>query len=419
MVEVIASCCWLGPIFILICVIFHPGDMGAGAHSVNLISSVLETMSALKSALATIHEDQVASRAQQVVSMGALSDGIFALKRVLDARLEECDMSQATQARHGGIFQFEYLTDELPPMVDAADYRVADLERILQEQRSVVGFLKSSELECRQKAIDPFFKQVARVLGCEIINSDSASSRLIVRVGNMEFSGNTDILIGPVDALPLLPIEVKPMTGKHGLKGVQFTKESFSHKTQIALQCAAFQAQCSNSRTQFSCLLTNLCSLYVVQIKSYDAVTISTRIFKVVQDGNHFVRAILRAADDNRSLTKDQKQDVAGPWTCETTTVFDCDRQDPGVSGIPQVPQGSGLLDEGYVAEQGGGDNLSMKAAQMHSNFESLLPTQQQQKSDIRHIYTRLWLRNCAPDCGQLYDISSISNVESVSCSWE
>lgn len=382
-----------------------------------LITTVLgqmfgKSLQSMLGSLASIHEDQVALQD----SIGAVKDGLSSFKQSFDSLRDNCDMSQATQCKHVNMFEFEAI-QEFPPMVDAADPRVSALVKKLKFYRSAQDFNRNNESQCRLHSIDPFFDQVASALKCELIKPDDLHNSLIVRLGRVEFRGKADLLVGHADVLPLLPIEIKPMAGPYRLKGTGFDNEDFKHKTQIALQCAAFQAQCGDSATEYSCLLTNLLVLYVVQIKSYNATTISTRIFQVVEAENLFVRAVLRAADDNRSLTQDLKKFAVGPWICEAANAFDCHRKDPAVSGIPQVPQGSGVLEDNLVAGQGGGDNSCLSATKMQTNFERLLPTRNQQKSDIRPNFTRAWLRLSARE--HLNDLSSISNVESNACLWE
>lgn len=386
--------------------IFYSGGVSVDAVAVELVS--LRQM--IGSSLASIQEDRVAIHDAMHNSIGVIADGLSALKQSFQSLnlWEDCKMSQATDCKHAKMFEFEAV-QELPPMVDATDSRVSGLVEKLKFFRSASGFRKDVEKECRENSIDCFFKEVAIVLDCDIVKSDIVDNSLIVKLGKYEFKGKTDILLGHSHKFPLLPIEVKPMKG--GLKGKTFQSEIFRTKTQIALQGACFQSQCGDSATQYSCLLTNLLVLYVVQIKSYNGSTISARIFKVVQAEELFVRAVLRAADDNRILTHDLNEVVVGPWICEAANTFDCDRKDPAVSGIPQVPQGSGVLEENLVAGQGGGGNLSMSASEMRTNFERLLPTQKQQKSDIRANFTRAWLSVSVPE--HLHDLSSTSHVES------
>lgn len=342
-------------------------------------------------------------------SIGALSDGLAAVKLSFDGMREKCNMSQAVSIKHHSIFEFEVLED-LPLMVDAEDSRIAGLVANLQRFRGVEGFQKHDETQCRVKVIDPFFCEVAKVLDCGIVPPNDSNRNLTVRVRNFEFKGQTDLCVGQGDSIPLLAIEIKPMQGDLHLKGKGFIGERFKHKTQIALQCAAFQAQCCDSAIPYSCLLTDLHSLYVVQIKSYDVNKIAARVFEVVQKEDEFVRAVLRAADDNKGLTKVLDKLTAEPLTCEAAIGFDCNRQDPQVSGVPIFPRHSGVPENPPFSREVG-NYVGMSAEKDGWSFEPLLPTQQQQKSDIRPLYTRVWMRLSARE--HLRDIGSASNIGS------
>jgi len=354
--------------------------------------------------LATIQENQVLLQD----SVGAVKDVVSTVKSTFDGWRETCDMSKATKTKHDKNFSFTVVDDD-PPMVGANDARISDLVQHLVRCRGVGGFTQSVESACRENAVDGFFQKVATALGSQVVNS--ASRLLTVRVAQTEFSGYTDILIGQETTLPLLAVEVKPMTGEHRLKGNGFNSEMFSHQTQIVLQCTALQAQCLASRGSYSCVLTNLSSLYIVQVTSYDANTIYSRAFRVVKDATEFVRAVLRAADDNGGIVAG-KRDTG--LICEAAQGFDSNRPDPEHGGIPQVPRSSASADpvlHGGGGARGGGDLCGTRVAaeQAAWRFERLLPTTSQQKSDVRPNFTRAWVRLSSREC--LHDMSNSAVV--------
>jgi hypothetical protein len=360
-----------------------------------------------RAALNTIREDQVAMSD----SLCAVSDKVSSVKHALDGTREKCSMSQATRTKHVAIFEFKVVPDS-PPMVLMTDTRIDGLVEKLKTARSATDFEKSNEAACRTNSIDGFFSNVADVLRCETINSNKSTSSLTVRVAKFEFTGCTDILIGHQKKLPLLAIEVKPMAGERRLKGEEFTKELFCHQTQIVLQCAALQAQCRNSTNNFSCLLTNLLSLYVVKITSYDASTIRATIFKVLNNEKDIVRAVLRSADDNGTLPPISDELVSGPLTCETANHFDRSRTEPELSGIPQVLAGTSSAGNTVPQLSGnhgvGGTLMSGEDGTL--TFERLLPTHKQQKSDIKPNFVRAWIR--LNDHRHLQDLGSSANIE-------
>jgi len=341
-------------------------------------------------------------------SVGAVKDTLTAVKSTIDGWREICNMSKATHGKHDSIFYFA-VVDEDPPMVEASDARISNLVKQLKRYRKVTGFRMNDEPACREHAIDCFFKEVANALGSEIVNS--ARRLLTVRVAQTEFSGLTDLLVGQETTLPLLTIEVKPMLGEHRLRGEGFNSEKFGHKAQIVLQCAALQAQCVEYHGLFSCVLTNLKSLYIVQVTAYDANTISSRAFRVVKDETKFVRALLRAADDNGGLIGGTRDKAL---ICESAQGFDSARPHPAHGGIQQFPQRSSV-DTGSVVrgggEPGGGDisGTTMVTKQAAWNFERLLPTPSEQKSDVRPNFTRAWVRLSSRE--YLNDLNSSANV--------
>uniref|UniRef100_A0A7S1DLQ0 Uncharacterized protein n=1 Tax=Hemiselmis andersenii TaxID=464988 RepID=A0A7S1DLQ0_HEMAN len=365
--------------------------------------------------LATIHENQVLLQD----SIGAVKDAVSTVKSTVDGWRDQCKMSAATKGKHFNIFHFNVLEED-PPMVDELDTRIRNLVEKLQGCRQAEGFDRTNESDCRTHAVDVFFQEVATVLESEIVKSTTAGRLLTVRVAQTEFSGFTDVLIGQGSTLPLLAVEVKPLKGNQSLKGNGFDSELFGHKTQIVLQCAAVQAQCSEAPGLYSCLLTNLESLYMVQVTSYDANTIHSRAFRVVQDATKFVRAVLRVADDNRGLAKETS---CMPLICEAAQGFDSNRRDPTThGGIQQILRAAGArADEpqGGEMERGGGHNpgARMTAEQAEWSFERLLPTVSQQKSDVRPNLTRAWVRLCSRDYFQ--DLSSFANVSSSGAAFE
>jgi len=384
------------------------------ADSAGLGEQFCQLKLAVQGSLATIQETQALIQD----SVGAVKDEVAIVKTTVDSWREHCNMSAASSKKHGNNFVFDVSNDN-PPMVDESDSRIRSLMQCLQECRQKSDFNKSVEAACRSNAVDVFFRAVATALESDIVSSNDTKCSLTVRVARTEFSGRTDLLVGHESTLPLLAVEVKPMMGEHRLRGDGFSSELFSHKTQIALQCTAFQAQCCASSTLYSCLLTNLLSLYVVQVTSYDSNTISSLTFKVVQEEKEFVRAVLHAADANAGLTASAS---ASPLVCEAAKGFNSERPDPAVAGLPQFPQSSSVPADqlcGGAAHRGGGDcgSARMAAERATWNFESLLPTQRQQKSDVRPNYTRAWVRLSARE--HLQGLDSLANVGAQTVVWE
>lgn len=406
---------------LVLCMCTFASGAGAGGASADIATVLLEKLDLdRKRLLATIRENHVMVTDMVRDTMGAVKDEVNNVRNTINGWRLECNMSKATNTHHGGMFEFEDLKDDMPPMVSEEDPRIQDLLRVLNNFRLNKGYNRKNEAACRENAVDKFFGEVAKKLKCDILNSDDADSSLIVRVGKVEFTGQTDLIIGQKGSLPLLSIEIKPMEGSHRLNGNGFSEESFSHRTQIVLQCAAFQAQCGASATAYSGLLTNLISLYVVKIKSYDANTVSARVYGVVQDGKSFVRAVLRAADDNSALLKVSDKLGVGPLICEAANGFDSDRRDPAVSGIPQFPNGStNVPADQSLGGDGGCDEagLSLSAKTAPWTFEHLLPTHRQQKSDVRPNFTRTWVRLSARE--HLQNLCNAANVESTASAWE
>jgi hypothetical protein len=343
-------------------------------------------------ALATIQENQVSIQSQltfQAASVGALHDSMNKTIAAVEGLFQECNMSQVSEKQHAECFTWNFCGE--PPMVSEDDKRVASLAETLTKFRDVKGFNKSSEKLCRKKAVDPFFTEFAKCTGVAMMVADEVKYCLRVNIGHTSFKGLTDILLGPKAGCPQLVIEVKPMAGKSSLTGKQFSDLTFRTRTQVVLQCAAFQSLDRNSGNPFSCVLTDLLTMYVVQVESYNSNQICANIFRAVTEPNDFVRALLHASDSNKLIPK-RADDIRGPIVCFTSERFDSTRPDPSFQGFPTAHSDSGS--SGPIASAHGTANHSGLAGNICSktgNFESLLPLECHQEHGIRANYTHAW----------------------------
>lgn len=307
----------------------------------------------------------------------------------VEGLFKECNMSQVTERQHAEFFTWKFCGE--PPMVSEGDQRVQGLADTLKKIRLVKGFSKSSEKLCRKNAVDPFFTEFANCTGVAMTAADEAKYCLSVNLGHTSFKGLTDILLGPKAGFPQLVIEVKPMAGQSSLAGRHFSELTFRTKTQVVLQCAAFQSLYRNSGNLFSCVLTDLLTMYVVQVESYNSNQICAKIFHAVTEPNNFVRALLHASDNNKLIPK-RANDLRGPIVCFTSERFDSTRPDPSFEGFPTAHSDSGS--SGPIASAHGTANHSGLAGNMCSktgNFESLLPLECHQEHGIRANYTHAW----------------------------
>lgn len=350
-------------------------------------------------ALATIQENQVSIQENQVsiqgqltfqaASVGALHDSMKKTIAAVEGLFQECNMSQVTEKQHAECFTWNFCGE--PPMVSKDDKRVAGLAETLTKFRDVKGFRKSTEKLCRTNAVDPFFTEFAKCTGVAMMVADEVKYCLRVNIGHTSFKGLTDILLGPKAGCPQLVIEVKPMAGISSLTGKQFSDLTFRTRTQVVLQCAAFQSLYRNSGNLFSCVLTDLLTMYVVQVESYNSNQICANIFRAVTEPNDFVRALLHASDSNKLIPK-RANDIRGPIVCFTSERFDSTRPDPSFQGFPTAHSDSGS--SGPIASAHGTANhsgLSGNICSKPGNFESLLPLECHQEHGIRANYTHAW----------------------------
>lgn len=284
--------------------------------------------------LATIHEAQVHIEQR----IGAVHDTANTTKAVVENLLTKCDMSHATEKDHLELFDF-HDCEEYPPMVKDTDVRISGLVQRLRHFRRLSSFEKRNEKACRDSAIIPFFQDVARVMEAQTIVPDGEEYFLKVNVAGTSFRGKTDLVLCSDGEMPMIGIEMKPMQGDNCLKGTHFMEEQFKHRTQIVLQCVAFQSFCQ-SASQFSCILTNLNCMYVVRVRSYDASQISTEFFKCVDDERFFVRALLQAVESNSSISKLENR-LGHPLTIFTAEGYECDPIEGASGGIPQARTGT------------------------------------------------------------------------------
>jgi len=364
------------------------GNAAAGQDEGTKFLSVGEVVRAL----ATIQENQVSIQSQltfQAASVGALHDSMNKTIAAVEGLFQECNMSQVSEKQHAECFTWNFCGE--PPMVSEDDKRVAGLAETLTKFRDVKGFSKSIEKLCRKNAVDPFFTEFAKCTGVAMMVADEVKYCLRVNIGHTSFKGLTDIVLGPKAGCPQLVIEVKPMAGISSLTGKQFSDLTFRTRTQVVLQCAAFQSLYRNSGNLFSCVLTDLLTMYVVQVESYNSNQICANIFRAVTEPNDFVRALLHASDSNKLIPK-RADDIRGPIVCFTSERFDSTRPDPSFQGFPTAHSDSGS--SGPIASAHGTANhsgLSGNICSKTGNFESLLPLECHQEHGIRANYTHAW----------------------------
>ena len=337
------------------------------------------------------------------MSFGAILQTLHQTTAAVDNLRDKCNMSKATEREHKEVFDFKF-HDGLPPMVDDTDVRIQKLVEQLKYFRQVKRFDKSNESECRSNAIDPFFEDVATCLEVEKVSANTLNHLLKVKVGRSIFEGNSDLFLGPKDGHPTLGVEIKPMKGDSQVPNA-YSKLSFNQKAQIVLQCASLQSVFVNTGIPFSCVLTNLNVMYVVQVESYDGGKITAKFFRGLSIPHEFVRALLKAADLNASITSSSRV-FSGPVVCDTTDTYDCNRPDLKFSGIPQFSRntGVGTNDSGRDQETNANDDVdhvtlsdSIPSTSGCFGFERMLPLAHHQKHGIRANYTQIWLRLSEP----------------------
>jgi hypothetical protein len=270
----------------------------------------------------------------------------------IEGIMDQCDMSRASSMGSRDLFIFKESQSD-PPMVAKDDPRVKGLVQVLHQLRSQnsQNFRTDDEKLCRDKCIIPFFQAVAQVYRVSTTEPNSPGNQLKVFIGRKWFHGYTDLFVGGEKELInereklILMIEMKPMTGDLKLKGTGFHNEKYAYQAQIVLQGAAIQSCCTDI-TPFSCILTNLRHMYVLQVTSYNSIQITAQTFKCVSDESKFVRAVLKAADTNKQIQKQfdaNKQSIM----CVTSLGYDSHISSLALGGIPQVQasaQGTGTM---------------------------------------------------------------------------
>ena len=382
--------------------------------------------------LATIHENNIYVGQRMVYieqRLGAVQDTANTTLLALECTMNKCEMSSVKSGQHAGLFHFD-ACDEYPPMVADTDDRISNLVERLQHFRQLSGFRRNDEAMCRDMAIKPFFECVAAYSDALIEVPNGEDLFLKVNIGGTSFDGKTDLILRSKGGMPILAAELKPMTGDYRLKGTDFERETFRHKSQIVLQCTAFQSICRSSK-QFSCILTNLTFMYVVQIISYDADKISARIFKGLREERLFVRALLQALESNSSIPKQEKS-LGHPIRVFTAESYDCNEIGPSYGGNAQTPaagaQNATDALHGKGTSQSAADGSSVecvnkedpKAAEDENRtqlsgvcFEEWLPCKSQQKTCVKPNFVRAWL-HMSPVALQhepLVDCSSQLNI--------
>ena len=372
--------------------------------------------------LSTIHENQAyLEQNVEVIQQrfGALQDTINMSVAAVENLFIKCDMSQASEKEHNELFDFNVL-EEYPPMVEDTDGRISNLVQCLQHFRKIRISNRSDEVQCRDKAIIPFFEEVARVVGATTKIPDADEYSLKVNIAGKSFSGKTDLVLYREGELPILGVEMKPLAGDYCLKYANFNQEKFRHKAQIVLQCVAFQSICSDS-SQCSCILTNLKGMSVVQIQSYNATQISAQIFKCVTEERTFVKALLKALDSNSSIPKLESR-LGHPISIFTASKWDSSCICPTFGGIHQVSSGMSAAKSTGAAHGTGrkqracggtcgksdksDDHCGAKALRKAFCFEKFLPSMRHQKSDVKPNFTQAWLHMSA-----LNDCSNQNNI--------
>jgi hypothetical protein len=378
--------------FHIVVTAFHYPGREAGSDDV----TQSERLGELLRLVLTIHEQQASFQEKQdsfeeksAIAIAALQNSVNRTSYVVEANLSPCDMSHATQKNHAGMFQFNYDDHNAPPMVSSGDARVAPLVEALRKYRNGKGFSRINEALCCTKAFRPFFTEFARSLRSSMIVPDADQYCLKVNIGNTSFTGRSDIVVGLKGCFPQLVIEVKPMAGNCSLQGKTFSELPFSTRTQVVLQCAAFQSLCKENGKSFSCVLTDLLTMYVVQVESFNSRQICAKIFSAVTDEKDFIRALLFAYDSNELISK-RSTCFKGPIVCFTAEGYDSNR--PPEVPFTQVPSGSSSPGRA-TSQVSGAKHSSLAGAKCSRNegFESLLPPACQ-KHGIRTNFTEAWM---------------------------
>jgi hypothetical protein len=272
----------------------------------------------------------------------------------IEGIMDQYDMSSAASTGNRDLFKFTNMPRD-PPMVPRDDPRVHSLVQALRQFRLLGKDRRllhtTNEKQCRDTCIIPFFKVVAEVYGVSTAEPNSAEHQLKVFIGKKWFHGYTDLFVGGEKALInkmdelILMIEMKPMTGGCSLNGTGFENEKPAYQAQIALQAAAIQS-CCLGLTPFTCILTNLRHLYVLEVTSYNSIQITAQTFKCVSDESKFVRAVLKAADTNKQIQK-QYDTNRKSIMCVTGLGYDSSLSSLALGGIRHVQtstQGTGTM---------------------------------------------------------------------------
>ena len=329
-------------------------------HTLAEVKDTLEKQAADTAEVKDTLEKQAADTAEvknalekQAADTAEVKDALDKQTAALEGIMDQFDMSDVGTQANKDVFHFQDIESD-PPMVDSDDPRVGGLVQALHRLRSrkCRQFNTCMERLCRDNCIIPFFRAVADVYRATTIEPNEDKYQLRVLLGRKWFHGYTDLFVGGEKALIdqekgelILVIEMKPIAGNLKLKGPFFTKEGFRVQAQIALQAAAIQSCCVDS-TLFSCILTNLDRMYVVQVTSYNSHQITAQAFKCVTDESKFVRAVLKAADTNNQI---QKQLLANRQSimCVTSQGHDSHLSSLALGNISQIQaksQGTGAM---------------------------------------------------------------------------
>ena len=284
--------------------------------------------------------------AKQTAATAEIKDTLAKQTAAIEGIMDQLDMSEASSKGSRDLFNFKEIQSD-PPMVPKDDPRVEGLVQVLRLLRSQNSQNFDTDVEklCRDNCIIPFFQAVAKVYGASTIEPNLSKYQLKVLLGRKWFHGYTDLFVGGEEALVnkekgelILMIEMKPITGSLKLKGSRFQDENYRFRAQIALQGAAIQSCCTGS-IPFSCILTNLDNMYVLQVTSYNSFQITAQTFTCVSDESKFVRAVLKAADTNKKIQKHHDANRQSIM-CVTNLRYDSHTSSLALGVVPHV-QGS------------------------------------------------------------------------------
>jgi hypothetical protein len=218
-------------------------------------------------------------------------------------------------------------------MVEREDPRVAGLVESLKRFRQVplTPEQASSEDQCREHAIDPFFKKVAGVVKQHWRVPGGDECRLVVVLGSTTFSGFSDMFFGDSTSClpPKLNLEFKPHAGTLALKNVPWPKVSFRAKVQAVCQTMALQSLWSDRDDVFYSVLANLNCLFVVRVRSFNGDKLYGGAHSAVSEPTEYVRALLWAIDSNSKLVNQHPPADPSFVICHREQVFPPTVPDP------------------------------------------------------------------------------------------